>query len=197
MDIIKFDEVDLHSFGNEIQIEGTLWGGKGLYFITLVPQKELNINASDIKLMPLTLEEWQKLLKQSDLLETEILQEDSTGVTKAIYRKSQRQIDSYLQWACFKRDNYRCRYCYREVPLTVDHVVLFEEFGPTIELNLLSSCKSCNKDRGRMQYSDWLNSDLYKRKSQNLPLEIKVANSQKLNDIPQIKTMLVKNIRSR
>ena len=194
---ISLNDINLLDVGNEIQLGGTIWTGKGLAFITLVPDKEEDL--TNLKLLPMSLEDWEKFLRQTDLLETEILEQDPSGkIVKAIYRKSQRQIDAYLQWAIFKKDNYTCRYCGRTgIPLTVDHIVLWEEGGPTIELNLLSSCKQCNKDRGRMQFEDWLNSEDYKRKSQNLPLNIKVANSQKLNDIPQIKTMLVKNIRSR
>lgn len=196
MEKIKLSDINLYSIGVTIQIAGTLWCGEGKCFVTLLPDKKEDL--SNLKLLPMTLEDWEKFLRQTDLLETEILQQDPSGkIVKAIYRKSQRQIDSYLQWACFKRDDYKCRYCHREVPLTVDHIVLFEEFGPTIELNLLSSCRSCNKDRGRMQYEDWLNSDIYKRKSQNLPEEVKETNLKKLDDIPEIKRMLVKNIRRR
>ena len=197
MEEISLNDININDIGNEIQLGGTIWTGKSIAFVTLVPDKKEDL--SNLKILPMTLEEWEKFLRQTDLLETQIIGEDETGkIVKAIYRKSQRQIDSYLQWAIFKKDNYTCRYCGRTgIPLTVDHIVLWEEGGPTIELNLLSSCKSCNKERGRMQYSDWLNSPIYQQKSKNLPLEIKVANSQKLNDIPQIKTMLVKNIRSR
>ncbi len=48
-----------------------------------------------------------------------------------------------------------------------------------------------------MEYEVCLNSDIYKRLSKNLPEEIKQKNLDKLKDIPYIKTLLVKNIRSR
>lgn len=197
MEEIKFDDVPLLEVGQSIQIGGVIWTSPNLSFITLVPDKKEDL--SNLKLLPMSLEEWEKFLKQTDLLETEILTQDANGaVIKAIYRKSQRQIDNYLQWRCFKRDNYQCRYCGRDgIPLTIDHVVLWEDGGPTIEINLLTACRQCNKDRGRMSYVDWLNSDLYKRKSINLPEMVKTANLQKLQDIPLIKTQLVLNIRSR
>lgn len=194
---ITLNDINILDIGNEIQLGGTIWTGKGQAFITLVPDKKEDL--SNLKLLPMTLEDWERFLRQTDLLETEILEQDPSGkIVKAIYRKSQRQIDSYLQWGIFRNDNYTCRYCGRTgIPLTVDHIVLWEEGGPTIELNLLSSCKQCNKDRGSIQYEDWILSDAYKRKSQNLPDEIKQANLDKRGDIAQIKTMLVKNIRSR
>lgn len=197
MEEITLNDINILDIGNEIQLGGTIWTGKGQAFITLVPDKKEDL--SNLKILPMSLEDWERFLRQTDLLETEILEQDPSGkIVKAIYRKSQRQIDAFLQWKIFQNDNYHCRYCGRTgIPLTVDHVVLWEEGGPTIELNLLSACKQCNKDRGRMQYEDWLNSDVYKRKSQNLPDDIKQANLNKCNDIAQIKTMLVKNIRSR
>ena len=108
MEEIKFSEVNLYDFGNEIQIAGTIWTGKDLAFITLIPDKQETFD--NLKVMPLTLPEWEQIIKQSDILETEIFKQDPTGVTKVLVRKSQRQIDSYLQWDVFKRDNYSCRY---------------------------------------------------------------------------------------
>ena len=116
MEEITLNDINLYSIGNTIQIAGVIWSGEGKAFVTLIPDKKEDL--SNLKLLPMTLEDWEKFLKQTDLLETQIISEDDTGkIVKAIYRKSQRQIDSYLQWTCFKRDNYRCRYCYREVPL--------------------------------------------------------------------------------
>ncbi len=84
--------------------------------------------------------DWQKFLKQSDVLETEILKDDGSGVKKAIVRKSQRLIESHIQWQTFKSDNYHCRYCFRDgVNLTIDHVWTWESGGPTIPINLLTA----------------------------------------------------------
>lgn len=193
---IKLSDINLHSIGNEIQISGVIWNGLGKTFITLVPDKEIDL--SNLEIMPLTLPEWETLLKQTDLLETEMLAKDPTGkIVKIIYRKSQRQIDSYLQWACFKRDNYHCRYCYREAPLTCDHVDLYENGGATILENLVSACKSCNKDRGRTEYEDWVTSNIYVRKSINLPENIKQQNLELVNQLPHLKTLRVYHIKSR
>ncbi|GAG09150.1 unnamed protein product, partial [marine sediment metagenome] len=57
---------------------------------------------------------------------------------------------------------YKCRYCGRDdVPLTVDHLVLWEDGGPSIEENLVSACRKCNKKRGNTEYSDWLQHPYY------------------------------------
>lgn len=195
MDEIKLTDINIYDIGNEIQIAGTIWSGKGLQFITLVPDKKETFD--NLKIMPLTLDQWQTLLKQADIQETEMFSQDLSGITKIIFRKSQRQIDSYLQWACFKRDGYRCRYCYREVPLTVDHADLFENGGATILENLLSACKQDNKDRGRMEYEDWIRSPLYIRKSQNLPDDIKALNLAVLDTLPLLRSQRVQHVRSR
>jgi 5-methylcytosine-specific restriction endonuclease McrA len=105
------------------------------------------------------------------------LVDDKNGLKKAILRKSTRQIDAGVSWRVFKRDEYTCRYCGKDdVPLTVDHLVLWEKGGPTIEDNLVACCKKCNKKRGNMKYEDWLVSDYYKKVSKNLSAEIRELN---------------------
>ena len=197
MEEIKLSDIDIHDFGSNIQIAGTIWTGKGQSFITLVPNKKDNL--SNLKIMPLTLPEWETLLRQTDLLETEMLAKDSTGkIVKIIYRKTQRQIDAYLQWAVFKRDNYTCRYCGRTgIPLTIDHIDLWENGGATIMENLLSSCRSCNKDRGKIEYDVWLKSPVYLRKSTNLSTLVKQENENLVLQLPHLKTLRVYHVRSR
>ena len=196
MDELKLSDLNIYDFGNKIQISGIIWSGKGLVFITPAPDKKEDL--SNPKLLPLTLEEWQRLLKQTDSLETEIFQKDPSGITKIILRKSQRQIDSYVQWKMFQRDNYTCRYCGRTgIPLSADHVDLWEDGGPSILENLLSSCRQDNKDRGRMKYEDWINSDIYKRKSKNLPDDIKALNLAVLDTLPSLRSQRIQHIRSR
>ena len=121
MEEIKFEDINIYDIGSSLQIGGVILTSPQLSFITLVPDKKEDL--SNLKILPMTLEEWGKFLKQTDLLETEILTQDPNGaIVKAIYRKSQRQIDAYLQWAIFKEANYHCEYCYRDgIPLTIDH----------------------------------------------------------------------------
>jgi 5-methylcytosine-specific restriction endonuclease McrA len=108
-------------------------------------------------------------------------------VTKAILRKSQRLIEQRVSWAVFKRDGYRCRYCGAEgVPLTVDHLVLWEDGGPSVEENLVSACRPCNKTRGNMSYGDWLHSRYYRQKSSKLTPEGREANDKLLSTLNSI-----------
>jgi 5-methylcytosine-specific restriction endonuclease McrA len=37
--------------------------------------------------------------------------------------------------------------------------------GASVEDNLITACRKCNKTRGNMLYEDWLNSDYYKKVS--------------------------------
>lgn len=197
MKILSLGDVDIHSFGSEIQIAGTIWEGLGKTFITLVPNKD--VNTTDMDVMPLSLTEWETLLRQTDLLETEMLAKDPTGkIVKIIYRKTQRQIDSYLQWNVFQRDNYHCRYCGRTgIPLTVDHIDIWENGGATISINLLSACRSCNKDRGKLEFDVWLQTPIYLKKSKNLPPDMKKANEDLVAQLPYLKTLRVYHVRSR
>lgn len=194
---MSLSDINLYDIGNEIQIIGTIWGGKGMSFITPAPNSIETFE--NIHLMRLTLPEWEQLLRQADLMETEMLLKDETGkLVKTIFRKTQRQIDSALQWFVFKRDEYSCRYCGRSgIPLTVDHIDLWELGGATIIDNLISACKKCNKDRGRMSYVDWINSNTYKTKSKNLSESVKEKNSLVLGELERLKSLRVKNIRSR
>jgi hypothetical protein len=196
MEEIRLEDINLYDLGNEIQIAGTIWSGKGMSFITILPEKKEDFK--NLKLLPMSLEDWQKFIRQTDLLETEILSNDENGLTKILLRKSQRQIDTYIQWAVFRRDNYTCRYCGRTgIPLTVDHIDLWEDGGPTIIENLISTCRSCNKDRGRIKYVDWINSPIYKKKSKTLTSAQKQANLDIINDLPNIEKLRVQHIKSR
>lgn len=199
MEVIKLQDIDIHDIGEAIQIGGVIWtDNKERSFVTLVPSQTID-DIPPLKFMPLTLPEWETLLKQTDILETEILSKDPTGkLVKVIYRKTQRQIDAQLQWDCFKRDHYHCRYCNREgIPLTVDHIDLWENGGATIIDNLITACRKCNRVRGNMEYGTWINSGLYKKLSVNLPEEIKLQNLSVLNDLPRLQTLRVYHVRSR
>lgn len=190
---IKFSDINLLDIGNNIFLTGSVWSGIGKSYICLFPEQETE---KEIALLKMNLEEWKKFLRQSDTLETEILEHGPAGVAKAIVRKSQRLIDARVAWKVYKRDDYRCRYCDKDgVPLTVDHLVVWEVGGPTIEENLVAACRKCNKARGTMPYTKWLKSEYYKKVSQNLPVSILLANDALVNTLPKIKR--VKNIRSR
>lgn len=197
MDIINLDDLNIYDFGNEIQLGGLIWTGKGMALVTQFPGK--NEDFSNLQSMPMDLPQWERLLKQTDTLETEIFATDPTGkVVKAIFRKTQRSIDSYVQWAVFQRDNYTCRYCGRTgIPLTVDHIDLWENGGASIEVNLLSACRNCNKDRGRIEYDVWLKSPVYAKRSANLSVAQRQANEDVVAQLPHLRTLRVQHVRSR
>lgn len=197
MKTLKLSDINLYSFGNSIQTAGVIWSGDGEIFVTLLPGKDEDL--SNFAVMPLTLEEWQLVMRQTDLLEVEMFAQDETGIVKKLVRKTQRTVDARMQWACFLRDNYTCRYCGRTgIPLTVDHVILWEKGGATILENLVTACRSCNSDRGNIEYDVWVASDNYKKRSANLPYDIKHLNAIELvARLPELRALTLVNPRSR
>ena len=194
MDKIKLTDIDIYKIGNEIQLSGAIWSGPNKSFLCTFPLEDLE---NPIHL-PMDIDEWKKFLRQSDLQETEILKQGPQGITKAIIRKSQRQVDSRVIWKVYEKDGYKCRYCGRSgIPLTIEHIRLWEMGGITAEINLLTSCRNCNKTRGSIPYEKWIKSKRYEKLSVNLPDDIKEKNLSKIGDLKHIKTLDVKHIRSR
>lgn len=171
----RLEEINLRELGNSIYLSGMVLSGNNETFIVPTPNGEIH----DLSCLQLTLEEWKTVLRQTDLQEVEVLMEDEGGIKKAILRKTTRQIETKISWNVYRRDGYRCRYCgCGDKPLTVDHLVLWEEGGPSIEENLVSACSKCNKRRGNMHYTDWLNSEEYAQKSSGLTDDEKLKNYQ-------------------
>lgn len=134
--------------------------------------------------------DWQAFLRQGDLVETEVLAQHKDGsLYKAIARKSQRQIDQQSSWNVMRRDGFMCRYCGEEnLPLTMDHLVRWEDGGPSIEANMVSACRPCNKIRGDTAYAAWLRHPYYTEKSSKLSIAIRERNlklADTLADIPR------------
>lgn len=198
----KFSDLSPLSIGNTIQLVGAIWSGENHTYLCMFPGEEGEIHAtggedisfkngewwSKVEILNMTTQEWEQFIQQTDKLDIEALVETPEGqVIKAIIRKSQRQIAQNVSWAVFKRDGYRCCYCGRDdVPLTVDHLVLWEEGGPSIEENLLSACRKCNKTRGNTPYAKWLNHPYYKQVSRNL--------TEKQSSLNQLKALSLSSI---
>jgi hypothetical protein len=179
------DDFDLRSIGNELEITGVLYGD----VLIMLPGENRPLEVSG--LTP-TLDEWTKIIRQSDLKEIEGMDKGK----KIVLRKSTRQIETKIMWEVFRRDEYHCRYCgANDRPLTVDHVVLWEEMGPTIPLNLITACKKCNNARGSMQYEDWLTSPQYLSQLPQIPVNFIAANSLVLTYIPEIKANHLRNVK--
>ena len=186
---LKFKDLTLSQVGNTLEIAGVVYANDRTNIVIMLPDEGL---AAPLQIMYPTLEEWQQIIRQSDLKEIEGMVKDQ----KIILRKSTRQIETQIMWEVFRRDEYTCRYCgATDRPLTVDHIVLWEEMGPSIPLNLISSCKKCNNKRGNMQYEHWLRSPLYVSQIPNIPVNFIAANSLALTYIPEIKANHLRNVK--
>lgn len=188
---IGLSEIKLLDIGNTIQLTGAIYTGNGHNYVCALPGELAEIEPNEFVILDMDNQEWQDFLRQSDVVDRE-------GPNKAIFRKSQRQIDSKVNWGVFRRDNYQCRYCGDGVnPLTVDHIILWEEGGVSIPENLLAACKPCNRSRGNTQYEDWITSDAYKARSKNLTTEQKLRNIEIVNKLPYLRTLTTDKQRSR
>lgn len=204
---MKLTDLNIHDIGNTIQLEGAIFVGNGKVFLCMFPGSHGNIEDVEgndctefvtaqgeeltAEALNMTDEEWNTFFRQTDLLETEVLSRSSDGkLAKIVLRKSQRNIAQEVSWRVYKRDGYKCRYCGKDdVPLTVDHLVLWEEGGPSTEANLVAADKTCNRKRGNLPYEQWLEHPYYKRVSQNLTEEQREANRKlaaTLKDIPRM-----------
>jgi len=182
-------------FGNEVQLGGAVYTGMGKTVVVLFPEEVENHDP--VEVLRLDRGEWETFLRQTDLMETEVLAKKDDGTLfKAIARKSQRQIDQVVSWSVFRRDGYRCRYCGDDrVPLTVDHLVLWEEGGPSTADNLVTACRKCNKTRGRMQYAAWIGCEYYRKVSARLPFAVREDNLALVDRLDQIQRVV--HVRSR
>lgn len=187
---MKFTDIKLTAIGTTIQMVGAVYAGsdgKGYYF----PFPSTNGEGCNPEPIEMTNEDWKALLRQADLVEVEatVQAEDGT-LQKAILRKSQRQIDSQVSWNVFRRDNFMCRYCGTEkLSLTVDHLVRWEDGGPSIEANLVACCRKCNKVRGDTAYAAWLRHPYYVEVSQKVSYayqELNRAVADTLASIPRV-----------
>lgn len=187
MKILKLSDIELLKFGHTIQAVGAVYMGEGQAFLVLFPESQ-DEDLPSMNRLDLSVEDWQKFLLQLDTLETEVTARASDGtIQKAIVRKSSRTIEGAVSWKVFRRDEYRCRYCGRnDVPLTVDHLVCWEEGGPSIEQNLVSSCKKCNKARGNTPFREWLKHPHYLKVSKALPANVREANERIVPTLEQI-----------
>lgn len=190
-------DIKITQIGNDYQMSGLLFTGADRSFILQLPHKAGDIH-TQLDLLELDDEGLIGFMRQLDVLETEIITSGPGGMMKSIVRKTQRQIDNIIQWQVFERDNYTCQYCGRRgIPMSVDHIVVWEEGGATIIDNLLCTCKKCNRDRGNMAFDKWLESPYFARVSKNLS----TAQVNRLKmialDLPRLESLKVMHMRSR
>jgi hypothetical protein len=182
---MKLDELNLLDVGVSIGLSGAVFSDTEKMYLCMFPDQDADLKQV---VLDMPLEDWKTFLRQTDLVEVEVLTKTEDGkLAKAIMRKTQRLIEQRVSWAVFKRDNYTCRYCGKDgLPLTVDHLVLWEEGGPSIEENLVAACRKCNKTRGNMQYADWLDSPFYLKVSKGISDEVAAANIDLINTLRNI-----------
>lgn len=71
----------------------------------------------------------------------------------------------------FKRDSFRCQYCGRSAPdviLEVDHIVPVASGGGNELLNLITSCRDCNRGKSKKLLTDTATIDRQKRQLEEL-----------------------------
>ena len=182
---MKFTEVALFRFGNEITISGLVMqdiSGKDI-LVFLPNEKPVCEYREEMEIITPTTEEWYQLQDQLDKCNVQ-------GEAGIILRKGQRQLDQKICWQVYRRDKYRCRYCgIDNVPLTVDHIITWETGGATHEYNLLTACKKCNRKRGNLDYGSWLQHKYYLERSKFLTESNRIANEaivKNLNELPRM-----------
>lgn len=186
---MKFEDLDLFTIGTDRQMAGVVFTGLGETLLCLFPQEDLE---GAVVELPMSMGDWERFLQQTDRLEVEAVELSDKGqLVKTILRKSARQISQKISWAVYKRDHFRCRYCGSQggdsgTTLTVDHLVLWEKMGPSIEANLVTACRRCNKVRGNTEYDDWLKSSYYQGVSRHLPPAILEANKAVASTLARI-----------
>ena len=70
---------------------------------------------------------------------------------------NRKPISKSARFEVFKRDSFTCQYCGRSAPdviLEVDHIIPVAEGGTNDIVNLITSCKDCNRGKGKKQLSD-------------------------------------------
>ena len=68
-----------------------------------------------------------------------------------------KSISKKTRFEVFKRDNFTCQYCGKMAPdviLEVDHINPVKCGGSNDILNLITSCKDCNRGKGSGKLSD-------------------------------------------
>lgn len=68
-----------------------------------------------------------------------------------------KNLGKKTRFEVFKRDKFTCQYCGRMAPdviLEVDHIKPVAEGGTNKMINLITSCRDCNRGKGKVRLSD-------------------------------------------
>ena len=84
---------------------------------------------------------------------------------------TRKPLPKSLRFEVFKRDSFKCQYCGRSAPdviLEVDHIVPVAGGGKDDPINLITSCRDCNRGKGSKQLSDKTTIDKQKKQLDEL-----------------------------
>lgn len=166
--------LNIRQIGFGISMGGFILVDKDKKYLISFPNED-EFEAKDLVAIAPDSEEYKEIVRQMDISEIELI--DNNTNKKIVVRKSQRNLDQGIIWKVFARDNYICRYCgITGVPMTYDHIKLWENNGEITEENGICSCRKCNKTRGNMDYKEWINSEYYAIRSENLSNPVKREN---------------------
>ena len=68
-----------------------------------------------------------------------------------------KSISKKMRFEVFKRDSFRCQYCGKSAPeviLEVDHIKPVADGGKNTMMNLITSCRDCNRGKGKTLLGD-------------------------------------------
>lgn len=74
---------------------------------------------------------------------------------KNVKRRSSGYAKDFLD----KNPSSKCIYCETQLTIsnvTTDHIIPISNFGNNCQINLLTCCKSCNNERGNMEFNEYL-----------------------------------------
>ena len=77
-----------------------------------------------------------------------------------------KEISKKTRFEVFKRDSFKCQYCGCDAPnviLECDHIIPVAEGGENDLLNLVTSCRDCNRGKGKTRLTD--KSEMVKQKA--------------------------------
>lgn len=142
----------LDQFGNSLLVKGVIYGNGDDDVLMYLPDDE---EATTQGKWFATADEWHEVIKQTD--DPEMYIKDKNGATiKAIVRKNTRQVDEWMRWEVWRRDNFTCVYCgEKNKAMTVDHILAQELGGETLVNNMVCSCRWCNKQKRNMTIPEW------------------------------------------
>lgn len=74
-------------------------------------------------------------------------------------KPKRKAISKKMRFEVFKRDSFTCQYCGRKAPdviLEIDHIKPVAKGGENTLLNLITSCKECNRGKGKIPLTEKL-----------------------------------------